>query len=181
MSHAPQGQQDAGLGLYRKIMPQIRQAAADFLGQRPVQRRHAAHGIGDAAIEQLQIVPGMTRGRGGAETVCIQGFVKQLSGVIAGKGSSRGVGAMQARCEPDNEQPCILRTKRRDGRIVIVGVQRPVFIAKGRQSRTQATGGIKRDFRGMRTMRQGRTHGCGCFQQDPALPRRVARRGKADS
>jgi hypothetical protein len=73
-----------------------------------VGRRHAAHGIGDHAIDEAQTV--LRRGAvpPRREPRLDQCGVEQLPGVIAGERPARPVRALQPRREPDNEQPAPL-------------------------------------------------------------------------
>ena len=83
------------------------------LGPRLVRRRHAAHGIGDHAIDKLSasrrawIVPPAR------QPDLQQRAVEQLAGIVAEEGPAGAVGALQSGREPDDEQPRVIGCRRR--------------------------------------------------------------------
>src|SRR3990170_1662219 len=79
-------------------------ASGNLLWLRLVQGRHAAHCIRDHAVDQLKLI-----GRGGIVTPACQPqlekrAVEKLAGMVAEKGTSRAVGALQTRRESNNEE-----------------------------------------------------------------------------
>src|SRR5262245_60349662 len=86
-----------------------------FLRRRLVLRWHAAHGVGDATIDQFQSVVGVRAVAALRKAKFTEGLVEQHTGVIAREGSPGAVGALQSRREPDNQHAGIERAERRYG------------------------------------------------------------------
>ena len=83
---------------------------------RPVGRRHAAHGIGDHAVDKLQ---GIWRGgvvMPSRKPDLEQGAVEQLTGIVSEEGAPGAIGTLQSRREPDDEEPRSLGVRRREPR-----------------------------------------------------------------
>src|SRR5690606_31470293 len=78
-------------------------------------RRHAAHGIDDHRIAQLQAVLriGLELARG--ETELEERRVEQVAGIVPGEGPARAVRALESRRQPDDDQPwhCIAPARNR--------------------------------------------------------------------
>ena len=85
--------------------------------RRLVLRRHAAHRIGDAAVDQLKSVVGMRAVLAAREAVARQRLVEQLAGVVAGERPAGAVGALQAGRQTDDQQARIERAERGDRRV----------------------------------------------------------------
>jgi hypothetical protein len=67
-------------------------------------RRHAAHGVGDAAINQRQAVIGALLVMAGGEAEFYQRGVEQQARIIAGERAARTVRAAHAGGETDDQQ-----------------------------------------------------------------------------
>ncbi len=116
---------------------QERPAGPDFGGRRLVFRRHAAHGVGDRDVDQVQAVVRPRRIGAGREAEIDQCPVEQVAGIVAGEGPSGAVGAAQARRQPDDEKPGVERPEGRHRRVVPVGLRRPPLPAKRHQPRAE--------------------------------------------
>src|SRR6516225_5753228 len=105
-------------------------AGSDLGGFRLVLRRHAAHRIGDAAIDEGEPVIGALGIGAAGEAKFTQGLIEEYAGKVAGEGTSGPVGAAQAGREPDDEQAHILAAERGDGRVVPIGKERALRAAE---------------------------------------------------
>jgi hypothetical protein len=89
-----------------QFAPEVAVALTDFIGARFVLRWQAFHGIGYAAIVEFQAI--ITRR--GFRPVAVTEFekrpVEQDAGIIAGKRTPGGIGAVHARCEANDQQTC---------------------------------------------------------------------------
>src|SRR6202167_6183370 len=82
-------------------------AGRDLLRRRLILRRHAPHGIGDAAIDEREAVVRTCRIITLCEAEFLERGVEEVAGIIAGKRPAGAVGAAQPGSEPDNQQSCI--------------------------------------------------------------------------
>jgi hypothetical protein len=119
--HQAEREDDARLGRRRQLVRQETVAGLDFTRFRLVLRRHALHGVGDAAVDQLQAVIRRHGLRPAGEAEAMQGGIQQDAGVVAGERPSAAVGAVIAGREADDEQ-------RRLG--IAEGLHRPRVIAR---------------------------------------------------
>src|ERR1700733_7396395 len=87
-------------------------AGGDLLRRRFVLRRHAPHGIGDAAIDEREAVVRTCRIITLCEAEFLERGVEEVAGIIARKRPAGAVGAAQPRSEPDNQQPRVRGTER---------------------------------------------------------------------
>ncbi len=104
MRNAAEGHDQGAFWQHGQFGLEISVAAANLGRQRLVARGQALHRIADAAIDETKAVAGRHGFRARGETVRVQRAVQQDSGVIAGKGSSGPVRAMQARRESHDQQ-----------------------------------------------------------------------------
>ena len=79
-------------------------AGVDLGRRRLVLRRHAAHRVGDAAIDQRQAVVGPRLVVAAREAEFAERLVEQVAGIVAGEGPAGAVGALQAGREADDQQ-----------------------------------------------------------------------------
>ena len=100
-------------------------AVVDFRRLRLILRRHAADSIGDCARNEPQAVIGPRVISSSREAVFNQRPVKKIAREIAREGPSRAVGAIETGRQTDHQQPRINRSKKRNRRIVPVGLCRP--------------------------------------------------------
>ena len=75
-------------------------------GRRLVFRRHAAHGVGDARVDQRQPVVDAFVVVAARERKFLQRRVKKVAGIVAGERPPGAVGALQARRQSDDQQAC---------------------------------------------------------------------------
>src|SRR5487761_1555884 len=110
-------------------------AIGDLSRCRFVFRRHAAHRVGDAAIDQREAVvrPRAIVAFGQAELV--QRPVEEFAGIVAGEWPSGSVGAAQARRESDNKKSGIPRTERWYRCVEPLRLARAPSLAKGGKAR----------------------------------------------
>ena len=104
-----------------QFIGQVGVTGIQFGGQWPVFRRHTFHRIGDSTIGKPHVV-GRISGftvRGKAEAM--QGFEQEVSGSIAGKGSTGFIRTMEPRRQSDDQQASLVRAKGVDRTIVILG------------------------------------------------------------
>ncbi len=88
-----------------------RPAVFYFFRRRLVFGRYATHGVGDAAIDELQsIISGPSIGTR-SETISQQGLIEKIACEIAGKGTACAVSAFKAGCKADNQQASVERAK----------------------------------------------------------------------
>jgi hypothetical protein len=95
---------DRSAGQLCQFILEVEIALANFIGSRFVLRWQAFNGIGYAAIVEFQAIIARCRLRPVAVTELEKRPIKQDTGKIAGKRASRGIGAVHARREPDNQQ-----------------------------------------------------------------------------
>ena len=91
--------------------------------RRQVGRRHAAHRVGDAAIDQHQAVVGIRQVATLRQAEMQQGPVQQIAGEIAGERPAGPVGAAHARCQPDDQQSRIEPAETRHRCVEPVGMR----------------------------------------------------------
>ena len=111
----------------------------DLRRQRLVLRRHAAHRVADAAIDQPQSIVGPCLILTFSESVSQQRRIEQVAGIVAGEGTPGAVGALQARCEADDQDPCAGLAKGGDRRVEPGGLLFARLRAKLSQPRAQRT------------------------------------------
>src|SRR6202040_4029921 len=97
-------------------------------GQRLVLGRQAAHGIGDAAIDEMQ--PVVRIGAIGAlgEAELQQGRIEQVAGIVAGEWPAGAVGAAHAGRQPDDQDARLEVAERAHRRILPVGILAPELV-----------------------------------------------------
>ena len=100
-------------------------------------RRHAPHGIGDRAGDEPQAIIGPRTISPGREAVFDQRLIEKVSGEIAREGPPRAVGAIEARRQTNDQQPCVKRAKNRNRRIVPFGLRRLQRIAECGETRAK--------------------------------------------
>jgi hypothetical protein len=100
---------------------------SDLHRQRLVSGRHAAHGVGDRAVDQLDAVVCALSVCAPCKAVGEKRCVEKVTGVVARKGSTGPVGAMQSRRKPDNQQSGRWVAEARNRIIEIFGVGVPVL------------------------------------------------------
>ncbi len=71
-------------------------------------RRHAAHRIDDAGIQQAQTVVRTSLELASGKTEFTQCAVEQITGIVAGEGASGSIGAAQTWRQPHNQEPNIV-------------------------------------------------------------------------
>jgi hypothetical protein len=106
----------------RQFVPEVTVALTDFIGARFVLRRQAFHGIGYAAIVEFQAIITRRGFRPVAVTELEKRPVEQDAGIIPGKRASGGIGAVHARREADDQQPCLRITEGSDRGAMITGM-----------------------------------------------------------
>jgi hypothetical protein len=99
--------------------------------------RHTTHRIDDPAAGQDQAIVRPRAVFAPCQAAFDEGGIEQFSGMIAGEGPARPVGAAQARRKPDNGERRIGGTECRDRRIEPAGFLRAPSFAKFSQSRTE--------------------------------------------
>src|SRR5690606_27881443 len=111
-------QRDDGLQIWKPGQHWRQELAAvvDFRADRLVFRWHASHSIDNAGIQQAQAVIGAGLEFAGRESEFAQWTIEKIPGIIAGKGASGSVGATQARCQSDNQEPDIAIMRRQKWR-----------------------------------------------------------------
>ena len=114
-------------------------AGCDLRRRRLVFRRHAAHGIGDPAIDQFKSVVGARRILAARKPVMPKRLVQQIAGLIAGERPAGAVGALQPRRETDDQQPRVERTEGGHRRVEPGRLFGAPFVAKRDQPRTART------------------------------------------
>src|SRR6185312_3974631 len=100
-----------------------------------VLRRHAAHRVADAAVDEREAVVRMRFVFAAGEAVPQQGLVEQHAGIVAGERPAGAVGALQARRKPDDQQPRVRRPKRGHRRVEPGRLLLPPRFAEFDQSR----------------------------------------------
>ena len=79
-------------------------AGVDLVRRRLVLGRHAAHRIGDAAIDQFEAVIGARGISAAGEAEIDQRRVEQVAGIVAGERPAGAVGAAQAGRQADDQE-----------------------------------------------------------------------------
>ena len=111
---APQRDHRRHIGQRRDARPQEAAAGGDLRRRRLVLRRHAAHRIGDDAVDELQAVVGARLVAPAGEAELQQRCVEEIAGVVAGERSPGAIGAVEARREADDQQPAGFVAERGD-------------------------------------------------------------------
>ena len=104
--------------------------------------RHAAHGVGDHAVDQLEAVVGSCLVAAARKAEGEQCLVQQVARVVAGERAAGAIGALQARRQPHDQQPRavgVLSTERGDGAVEPSGLARLVGGAERDQARAKRT------------------------------------------
>ena len=114
MRDAAKCQHDAQLWQRCDARLKERAAGGDLGRCRFVFWRHAAHGVADHAAFQLQAIIGARFVAALGKPEFQQCRVKENSGMIACEGPARTIGAVATRCQANDEQLCVIATKRRD-------------------------------------------------------------------
>src|ERR1700730_6510450 len=118
-------------------------AGRDLLRRRLVLRRHAAHRIGDAAVDQLEAVTGAGVILAAGEPELEQRCIEQIAGIIAGDRPAGAIGAAQSRCEANDEEARVGWPERFDRRVEPLRFLRTPSFAENdeaRAARAIATG-----------------------------------------
>src|SRR5258707_987769 len=128
-------------------------AGRDLRRLRLVLGRHAAHRVGDAAVEEGEPVIGALAIGTAGEAEVPQRVVEQFAGVIARERPPGAVGAAQAGRQADHEEAPILAAEGRDGRVVPIGECDALQAAEAGEARAERTVVLRRGAAG------GRRHG----------------------
>ena len=139
MGDAAERHDDAQLLHFRDGGDEKFAAGVDLRRCRLVLRRHAAHAVGDAGVNQLKRVVGARLEGAAGETVFLHGGVEQIAGEVAGERPSGAVGAAQARGEADDQQARVERPERGHRRVEPRRLTRAPSLAKLREPRTERT------------------------------------------
>src|SRR5712692_4576726 len=118
-------------------------AAAHFVGLRPVLRRQAFHGVGDAAPDEPQAVARIGRAGLICKPKLIQSPVQQDARVVAGERPPGAVRAVHARSKAHDEE---LRPRRSEGRHrprMVTGMLSPDGVQELGEPRAVPAGGIE--------------------------------------
>ena len=86
-------------------------AGIDLRTDRLVVGRQALHGVGDAAVDQLEAIVSRFRMLARAETVLMQHLVQQDAGMIAGKRPARCDSPVHARRQSDYQEARVRRRR----------------------------------------------------------------------
>src|SRR5262244_566565 len=79
--------------------------------------RHAAHRIGDAAVDQGEPVVGMRVVVAVGKMVALERVVEQHAGIVAGERPAGAVGALHPRREADDQKARVDRAERGNRRV----------------------------------------------------------------
>src|SRR4029077_18134837 len=79
-------------------------AGSYFFRSRLVFGRHAAHRIGDPAVDQFKSIVGMCAVFTARKAELVKRLVKQDAGIVAGERTASPIGALQAGREPYDQQ-----------------------------------------------------------------------------
>ena len=132
-----QGDDDLEIGHHRQLGLQERPAHGELDGQRLVLGRQAAHGIGDAAVDEVQPVVGIGAIDSLGEAELQQGRVEQVAGIVAGERPAGAVGAAHSGREPDDQQARVEVAERTDRRVLPIGIC-PELVPEGDEPRDSA-------------------------------------------
>ena len=110
-------------------------AGADFFRRRLVFRRHAANGIDDAGIDELEAIVGSRRVKPARKTEVGERLIEKIAGIVAGEGPAGAVGAAQARRQSNDEKPRLARPERGNRCVEPAGLCRAVGLAKCDEAR----------------------------------------------
>src|SRR5690554_1550200 len=130
MRDAAKGEDDPKVAHCSQFLLEKRPAGRDLATDRLVLRWHAAHRVGDAAVDKpYPIIAGAT------VTAFRPAFlqerrIKQVACVVAGKGTTRLVRAVKLGRQPQDQQPGLQRPKGWHRRIVIAPKALSVLEAK---------------------------------------------------
>ena len=141
---APSGMITLGCGGGRQLTEQEPPAGVDLAAERSVLRGHAAHGVGDPAVDQLEAVVGGRAVVTARKAEPAQGRIEDLAGMIAGERAAGPIGAAQSGGEADDQQSRRGVAERRDRGVVPVRKSAPVGGAKGGQTRAELTVRMRR-------------------------------------
>jgi len=137
MGNAAQGQDRAEPGQGCDFLAQEGVAGADLYRRGFVFRRHAAHAVGDPAVQKLQAIVGTCLIDAAGKTRGQQGRIEQVAGAVAGEGPPRAVGPAHARRQADHQQAGVHRAEGLDRAVVPVGLAFPVGRPEGDKPRAQ--------------------------------------------
>lgn len=99
--------------------------------------RHATHGIGDHAIDQLKAIVRPCLVNATRESEIEKRLVEKITGIITRERTARAVGALKPRRQTDDEQPGARRTERRYGGIEPIRILVAVLLPKGDEPRAK--------------------------------------------
>ncbi len=152
MGHRAEREDDAQIGHRGDLGREIGPAGGDLRRLGLVLRRHAAHGVGDPAVDEAQpVIRARRRSCPRRSRSVMQRRVEQVAGIVAGERPAGAVGAAQARREPDDQQPRRERPEGRHRRVVPVGMSRALH-ARGRR-RGAGSAGSRAPARRLGTLR----------------------------
>ncbi len=139
MSNSTERKNHRSIREFRYLLAQIVVTGPNLLGSGLVLRRNAAHGVGNPASAQPQPVPAPAAGRPVCKAEPEQCFVQQKPGEIPGERPPGGIGAMQPRSQPHDEQcsACIAEGRHRPG--IVMRVSLAGLGEKASQAGTPAT------------------------------------------
>ena len=92
-------------------------AGSYFFRGRLVLGRHAAHRIGDPAVDQFKSIVGMCAVFTARKAELAECLVKENAGIVAGERTAGPIGALQAGCEAHDQQTRIEAAERGDRRV----------------------------------------------------------------
>ena len=110
-------------------------AGVDLRRRRLVLRRHAAHAVGDAGVDQFETVIRPRLEHAAGEAVFLQRRVEQVAGIVAGERPPGAVGAAHAGGEADDQQPCAQRPERGHRRVEPGRLLGAPFLAERHEAR----------------------------------------------
>src|SRR5215831_1970858 len=172
MRDAAQRQNGAQVGQRRDTRLQKLAALSDLARSGLVRWRHAAHRVGDHAVDERESLrPGeivMTAGKAYLE----QRLVKQLAGIIAEKRSPGAVRPLQAWRQSHDQQSRRLWSKRGDGTVEPARMSGLVRCTKGNETRADRTFKGRFGFTEMRLVQDRHRHpigarGAGLLRRHP--------------
>ena len=134
-----EGDDDLEIGHHRQLALQERPALGELDGQRLVLGRQAAHGIGDAAIDQMQPVVGVGAVDALGEAELQQGRVQQVAGIVAGEGPAGAVGALHSGRQPDDQHARVEIAERAHRGVLPIGVFALELVPEGDEPGTART------------------------------------------
>jgi len=141
VSNPAKGQDNGRRWLNVEFILQEGSARIDFSTDRLVGGGHATHGIGDAAVDELEAIINRSAKPAFGESISNEGWIEEIASIIAGERSPRSVRTAQARRQAYDEKACIIRPKGGDGRVMPFWKCVGLIVPKGSETRTDGAGG----------------------------------------